>query len=383
MGVDKIDKERLEEYIKSSTNWKELMKKCGYTNFNNRNPLKKRIVLYNLSINHFINNRLNKRYTDEEIFCKDSKYQSSDGIKKRLIEKYNVLYKCIKCGINEWQGLLLKLELDHINGDHFDNRLDNLRLLCPNCHSQTDTFRGKNVKLSDETIQNNTCKCGNKKYRNASNCIKCSKNIKRVKILQNINTISNIPKFKTNNKCLDCNKIIQDNSDKCIECYKKNRKEQSLLSKTIRKICKSCNKKMRNKTLDICKKCNKENNIIHDVINDMIISIENSQETTLENSIIIPLQTEISKEQHIHNNTKHCIDCNSNIWSNATRCIPCSKLKSRIVERPTYEQLMEDKKTMSMVSIGKKYGVSDNSIRKWIKQYEKEKYSNNLNNFNS
>jgi 5-methylcytosine-specific restriction endonuclease McrA len=49
-------------------------------------------------------------------------------------------YTCNSCGIFEWQGKKLTLHLDHINGMHDDNRLANLRLLCPNCHSQTETY---------------------------------------------------------------------------------------------------------------------------------------------------------------------------------------------------------------------------------------------------
>jgi RNA polymerase subunit RPABC4/transcription elongation factor Spt4 len=53
--------------------------------------------------------------------------------------------KCLHCGFNEWLGKPLILELDHVNGDKHDNRRENLRFLCPNCHSQTDTWRGKNI----------------------------------------------------------------------------------------------------------------------------------------------------------------------------------------------------------------------------------------------
>ena len=52
-------------------------------------------------------------------------------------------YKCEICGISEWQGKELSLQLDHINGINNDNRIENLRLLCPNCHSQTETFSGR------------------------------------------------------------------------------------------------------------------------------------------------------------------------------------------------------------------------------------------------
>lgn len=53
--------------------------------------------------------------------------------------------KCEQCGITEWQGQPVPLELDHINGDRWDNRLENLRILCPNCHALTPTNSGKNV----------------------------------------------------------------------------------------------------------------------------------------------------------------------------------------------------------------------------------------------
>ena len=52
--------------------------------------------------------------------------------------------RCERCGLGEWRGLPLSLELHHVNGDGHDNRLDNLNLLCPNCHSQTDTWGGRN-----------------------------------------------------------------------------------------------------------------------------------------------------------------------------------------------------------------------------------------------
>jgi 5-methylcytosine-specific restriction endonuclease McrA len=70
---------------------------------------------------------------------------SRHQLKKRLLHLGLLDYKCVGCGnTGEWNGKILSLEIDHINGDNKDNRLENLRILCPNCHSQTPTFRNKN-----------------------------------------------------------------------------------------------------------------------------------------------------------------------------------------------------------------------------------------------
>lgn len=83
-----------------------------------------------------------------EILVKDSSYTNTSKLKERLLKKGLMNYKCYKCGGREWLGEPIPLELEHINGDRFDNRIENLTLLCPNCHAQTDTYRGKNKKVS-------------------------------------------------------------------------------------------------------------------------------------------------------------------------------------------------------------------------------------------
>ena len=67
------------------------------------------------------------------------------GVRDRILKENLLDYKCESCGIEEWNNKKIALELDHINGNGWDHRLENLRWLCPNCHSQTKTFRGKNT----------------------------------------------------------------------------------------------------------------------------------------------------------------------------------------------------------------------------------------------
>lgn len=67
-------------------------------------------------------------------------------LKHRLFEAGLKQNKCEQCGISEWNGKHLSCELDHVNGKSRDHKLQNLKILCPNCHSQTDTFRSKNMR---------------------------------------------------------------------------------------------------------------------------------------------------------------------------------------------------------------------------------------------
>jgi hypothetical protein len=85
------------------------------------------------------------RARDLELLLVQADTRSGRGnLKKRLIEAGIKEDRCEQCGTSEWQGKKLNIHLHHKNGDGTDNRLFNLEMLCPNCHSQTDTYGGRN-----------------------------------------------------------------------------------------------------------------------------------------------------------------------------------------------------------------------------------------------
>lgn len=126
---------------------------------------------------------------------------STVNLKRRLLKEGLLANLCSICGVSEWLGKPLLLHLDHINGDHLDNRLENLRVLCPNCDSQTSTYCGKNIgrstrwqhggkadalvlKTGVEKREGSTpsvatnrsdsfCQCGAKIGRGSKTCLRC------------------------------------------------------------------------------------------------------------------------------------------------------------------------------------------------------------------
>lgn len=113
----------------------------------------------NLSTEHFGSIKLKKNrntaMNDNEFFSENVERKGSSIIKRLIKGNYKV-YKCEKCGIDEWNGCKITLQAHHLNGNHYDNRLENLQILCPNCHSQTDTYARHNVKVNKiNTIKNN------------------------------------------------------------------------------------------------------------------------------------------------------------------------------------------------------------------------------------
>lgn len=87
-----------------------------------------------------------QKYSLQDIFDGKHPQYSSHKLRVRLIKEGIKEDKCEICGVTDWNGKPLSKHLDHIDGNHYNNELINLRILCPNCHQQTDTFGSKNRK---------------------------------------------------------------------------------------------------------------------------------------------------------------------------------------------------------------------------------------------
>ena len=228
----RYEKELLEKLVNESNSYSEVAKKLGLNHrfYGNRQTVKKYIELFNIDIKHFGNYGcgIKRNLALNEILIKDSTYRNNTHIKEKLYSSDLKKRECEICGQGEeWNGKKMSLILDHINGVSNDNRLENLRIVCPNCNATLDTHGGKNRK-----------------------------------------------------------KIV---------------------------------------SLDVKKHFTKD---------------------------------------------KHC-ECGTLISNTSKKCKTCDEILQRKVERPTYEELQTSVKLIGYSATGRKYNVSDNSIRKWIKNYEK------------
>ena len=154
----KYTKEKLEPIVAESRAITEVVRKLGLkASGGNHNHISKKIKSFELDTSHFIGQSWNKgkrpqnKYSEEEfiknVLVLDGPAWNSHPIKLKLFELGLKEKKCEKCCQNEWWfGEILSFHLEHVNGNHRDNRLENLKILCPNCHSQTPTYAAKKRK---------------------------------------------------------------------------------------------------------------------------------------------------------------------------------------------------------------------------------------------
>ena len=225
--MKKIDKETFEKIVAESYNIAEICRKIGWQpRGDNYKIVHKYIDEYNVDTTHFkahktnIGNILNKDKEKPAIFyLKEKSYVKTSTLKWKLFSEGIKEYKCEKCGCTHWNNEQLALQLHHINGNDIDNRLENLQILCPNCHSQTDNFCGRNIKSSKTKIY--YCKGCFKEIEKTPTglCDECyNKLINGTINKENLKVLQKVRVYGT---CVDCGKQIDVHSVRCNECANK------------------------------------------------------------------------------------------------------------------------------------------------------------------
>lgn len=259
--IDQFTDEQFSKIVENAKFWKDAMHECGYNSYKGVPHIKERAEKLGLNTDHIVGEDWaksmysgNPKYTLEQICIENSSYMDCRRLMKRLKRELGWEHKCTSCENTTWtikgETHAIPLELEHINGNHFDHRLDNLTFLCPNCHTFTPTYKGKNMKNRGKKGQ------------------------------------------------------------------------------------------------------------IPDAVVDKIVKQKDEKEKQMEAST--------SKQSN------RCLECQCDIPKDNLRCFNCNKEKMKINHRPPYEQLVQEIEDTSYVAVGKKYGVSDNAIRKWVKAYGDE-----------
>ncbi len=173
-------KVNLEKIVKNSKKRSDVLYILNIrTSGGNWKTLDKYLDLYKIDTSHFERPvGKNKKYDLSEVLIENSNF-SRKNLKKRLYDEGLLDRICSLCNQNEnWNNMKISLILDHINGVHNDNRIENLRIVCPNCNAGLDTFAGRNTIRIKKV---NLCECGAKITNSSKNCNKCS-GFKRSKV---------------------------------------------------------------------------------------------------------------------------------------------------------------------------------------------------------
>lgn len=190
------------EILETHTKWSSILKEFGYIDYRYIIDITNKCNQLNISLDHIENdtvsyNKRIKKFDLKDICIENSWYTNCITLMKRLHKELGWKKQCSICELNEWNNKPIPLEIDHINGNHFDHRLENMRFICPNCHAQTNTYKGKNMN--------------NRNERSLINRPEHLNSIKGKSIKGN----------KSVNSCKDCGINTQKHSERCVPCYNK------------------------------------------------------------------------------------------------------------------------------------------------------------------
>jgi hypothetical protein len=142
----------LRAVVAASMTLSQVLRALGYKPSGGMHRLvAKKIVNLGIDTSHFLGRSWNRgqrrpspsRIPLQQILVRNSTYTNTARLRRRLVAEGLKPAHCERCELDSWLGEPLPLALDHVNGDHADNRLENLRILCPNCHALTETWCGR------------------------------------------------------------------------------------------------------------------------------------------------------------------------------------------------------------------------------------------------
>ena len=169
--MGKYNLQTLEPVVAISKSYSDVLKHFGlHITGGNHNNIKKSIKKCGIDTSHFgvdLNNNWNKKSPNDILVDNPDATNRTDVRQlRRALAEIGVSYNCVKCGNNgEWMSSIVVLEIDHIDGNWKNNRRENLRYLCPNCHSQTPNYYNK--------TKQSKCKCGKPKFFTSKVCKDC------------------------------------------------------------------------------------------------------------------------------------------------------------------------------------------------------------------
>lgn len=150
------NKDQLQRAVQDSTSFRQVLLKLNLSEKGgNTATVKRKASEWGIDTSHFTG-KFHARgktlppRTETQKYLSNEQPIGSFRLKNRLLSEGYFRYKCMSCDQTEWLGNPIPLELDHIDGNSTNNQLTNLRLLCPNCHALTPTYRGKNIKTEQK-----------------------------------------------------------------------------------------------------------------------------------------------------------------------------------------------------------------------------------------
>lgn len=151
---ERFTRQEIEQFVKESYSYAQLALKCGYDKSSGSSTfqIKQMIEQLDLDVSHFKGQGWNKDNFDYSRFKYGNKIKSKDALNAIVALRG---HKCENCGLTEWLNEPIPLEVHHLDGKELNSELDNLILLCPNCHALTENYRGRNINngiisISDE-----------------------------------------------------------------------------------------------------------------------------------------------------------------------------------------------------------------------------------------